>query len=202
MIPSHRRQRLIRRSRTREVRALSRAAGGALRRADALPPQRDAVLSPRQPDRHDGALRPRDGGAAARQPAVSAGVRARRFRPSIGFPPKTPVPLFVQADFGLDAESASPTGGDPGLPFPVRVPAGDGRSVPRSVRARRRPAGAARRPRCTGIPRAAARGHRGQTGSRERGAAGDRPRAPEDAPRFPGDRAAVSACAPSTSAAS
>ena len=40
-------------------------------------------------------------------PQLSARTRARRFPPRIACPTKTPRPLFVQADFGLDAEPAS-----------------------------------------------------------------------------------------------
>ncbi len=87
--------------------------------------------------------------------------------------------------------TAAATGGDPGLPYAVCVPAPAGGGLPRSLRNRRRlhalPGGLDAQE-YHALLRA---GHRRQPRSRERRAARDRPRAPEDAPRFPADRAGL-----------
>ena len=80
---------------------------------------------------------------------------------------RRPVPLFVQADFGLDAELRPAAGRDPGLPYPLRLPAAAGGIAYREAyeidAALQALPGGMRR---GGIPRTAARGHRRASRSR------------------------------------
>ena len=134
-------------------------------------------------------------------PQLSSAIRARRSSRGIASPTKTPVPLFVQADFGLDANCEPQLVEIQGFPSLYAYQPVMAESLPR------RRTGSTRA--CTRCPMVWTRDayhallrerDRGAARSGERGAAGDRSRASEDAPRFPGDRAGVSACAPWISA--
>ena len=109
-------------------------------------------------------------------------------------PNESPLPMFVQVDFGLVAQRERRAGAEAGrvagLPFPLRIPAAVGRSSTSSPTICRRDLGIYPvRLRSRFVLEADARAHRRRARSRERHPDGDRSRAPEDAARFSGDAA-------------
>ncbi len=191
MIPSHR-QRFNRDFSDAKYARFLALLEAALRRARrrSATAKRPCFL-PGGPDRQDGALRPRNGGATARQSAISAGLRARRFPPSTASPRRRRAALRAgrfrprrgSASRSWWRSRASPrsTPISPCWPSPTARPTESTRALQR----------AARWPRRRRVPRPAARGDRGRSRSGERDPARDRPRAPEDASRFPADRAGL-----------